>query len=162
MHNAFVISGLAERRAILSGEIVQIKKQLKRKLLDLETLDAAIRMFDADYPINAIKPKGLRHSSGDWGSRGELMRLILNVLRNATAPMSARDIALEVMTSKQMDSSNYHAVISMRQRVGRALRKKRTIGLLCSYESADGLGVLWELPGNAKPPRVASIPSIAC
>jgi hypothetical protein len=162
MTDTLVISGLVKRRAILSGEIMQIKKQLKQKLLDLKTLDAAIKMFDADYPIDTIKPKGLRHSSGDWETRGELMRLILSILRNSTTPMSARDIALEVMTLKQMDTSNYNAVLSMRERVGRALRKKRTIGLLCSRKGEEGLPVLWELSKKAKPLYVASSLSTAC
>jgi hypothetical protein len=76
MTDTFVISGLVTRRAILSGEIVQIKKQLKQRLLDLKTRDDAIRMFDADYPIGTIKPKGSRQWKGHW-QRKWLSRLWL-------------------------------------------------------------------------------------
>jgi hypothetical protein len=61
-----------------------------------------------------------------------------------------------------MDTSNYNAVLSMRQRVGRALRKKRTIGLLCSRKGGDGLPVLWELSRKARPLNAASSPSTSC
>jgi hypothetical protein len=161
MTDTFVISGLVKRRAVLLGEIVQIKKQLKLKLLDLKTLDGAIRLFDADYPIETIKPKGLNPSS-DWETRGELTRLIFEVLRNASSPLSARDIAHEVMTLKQMNTGNYKTVLSMRGRVGRALRKKRTIGQIHSHETGQGLSVLWELPIESRPLSAASNPSIAC
>jgi hypothetical protein len=157
MLDDLVISGLAKRRAVLSGEIVQVEKQLKQKLLDLKTLDTAIRLFDADYPIETIKPKGFSFAS-DWDRRGELSRLIFNILRESAQALSARNIALQIMTHKQMDVSHRRAVVSMRRRVGEALRRKQLGGhLRCHKEPGEPL--MWEL---ITPLLAASNPSTAC
>ena len=42
---------------------------LQRMIRDLENLDATIRLFDADYQIEAIKPKSFRPPD-DWAKRG--------------------------------------------------------------------------------------------
>lgn len=138
-----MISGLVKRRATLSGEITKTQEQLKKMLTNLDILDAAIRMFDADYPINGIKPKSPRPQS-DWENRGEMIRLIFSILRQAAEPLSARDIALQLMTHKQMDASCTKAVILMRRRVGCALRKKRRSGHLRSHQKT-GYPILWEV-----------------
>ena len=117
MTDTFVIAGLVKRRAVLAGEIGQVQDRLRQLLIDLDTLDAAIRMFDADYRVERIKPKSSRPRN-DWTIRGELTRLVFSILRNATKPLSGREIALEIMTFKQMDTGSPKAVESMRQRVG--------------------------------------------
>jgi hypothetical protein len=100
-----------------------MQTQLKRMLSDLESLDAAILVFDADYPIEQLRPKGLR--TGNWAARGELLRLIFNILRRAPQPLSALEIARQVVMLKEMDTGNRKERNLMRQRVGHALRKKQ-------------------------------------
>lgn len=158
MTDTYVITGLVKRRAILAGEIAQIEKQLDQRLHDLKTIDAAIRLFDADYPIDTIKPKGTYTGAADWETRGELSRLIFQMLRESCKALSARDMALYVMAHKQMDSSRGRAVVLMRRRVGEALRRKRLEGLMRSHKG-PGEPLLWEL---VTPPVAASSPSILC
>jgi hypothetical protein len=153
----FVISGLVKRHAALAGEIVHVEKQLKQKLLDQKTLVAAIKLFDADYPIETIKPTGV-YSTKNWDKRGELTRLVFDILREACMPMSARDIALQVMLRKQMDTSRPNLIISIRRRVGEALRRNQARGHVHSQER-HGQPLLWEM---ATPLPVANNPSIAC
>jgi hypothetical protein len=143
MEDASVVTGLAKRRAILSGEIILLQAQLKQMLLDLNALDTAIRIFDADFPITTLKPKMVRPDT-DWKTRGEMIRLIFTILRDAPAPIAARDIALKIMAHKHMDTSREKVVLLMRRRVGCALRKKRRSGhVRCQQEIGQPL--LWEL-----------------
>jgi len=160
MTDTFVISGLAKRRAALAGDIGRMQTQLRQMQIDLDSLDAVIRLFDANYPIETIKPKGLRPAS-IWTTRGEFVRLIFSILREAPEPLSAQNIARKVMTVKHMDTSDQQAVMFMRQRVGYALRKKRLNGQLCSHH---GMGpfVLWEIAAPIKPPSAANSLSTAC
>lgn len=160
MKDKSLISGLAQRRAILSGDIGRMQTQLKQMLSDRDVLDAAIRLLDADYPIEKIKPKGL-HSPRKWTTRGELVRLILNILRKAPEPLSAREIACEVMALKQMDNSDPRAVTSMRECVGYALRKKRRSGQVRS-QYGPGPFVLWEIAAPIMLPPAANTLSTAC
>jgi hypothetical protein len=158
MLDDLVISGLTKRRAILAGEIVHIEKQLKQKLFDLKAIDAAIKVFDEDYPIDTIRPKGLYTAAADWKTRGELSRLIFQMLHESPKALSSRDIALQVMAHKQMDTSRQRAVVLMRRRVGEALRRKQLNGLLrCCKQPGEPL--LWEL---VTPLLVASSPSTSC
>ena len=138
-----VLYGLIKKRAALTGDIAHTQKQLRQKLLDLDNLDATILLFDKDYKLESIQPKGFRPES-DWAHRGEMTRLILSILRKAAEPLSTRDIALEVMLYKQLDTSNAKAVITMRKRVNTALRVKRRDGLLRSMQGAGQL-MLWEI-----------------
>jgi hypothetical protein len=160
MEDTFIVEGLANRRAALAGDIGRTQLRLKQMLLDLESLDAAIRVLDADYPIEKLKPKVLR-PTGDWANRGEFGRLILDILRTASKPMSGLDIAREVMKFKLMDTSNKKALWSMRDRVGYVLRKRRKSGIVCSVQGPH-LYVLWSLRTDPKLPPAANIPSIAC
>ena len=160
MENTFVISGLVKRRATLSGDIGRMQRRLKQMLRDLEALDATIRLFDADYPIEAIKAKERRPPS-NWTTRGEFTRLIFNVLRQASEPLSTRDIAREVMALKRMDIADLRAVTSMRERVGYILRKKRRSGDLRSHQGPDQL-MFWELAFPIRPLSAASTLSTAC
>jgi hypothetical protein len=154
MTNDLVISGLAKRRATLSGEIVQLEKHLKQKLLDLKTIDAAIKVFDPDYPIGTIRPTGV-YDCSTWGMRGEMTKLIFSVLRQSSKPVSARDIALQIMAHKEMDTTRPKAVVLIRRRIGEALRKLLRSGYVrCLKE--PGQPLVWEV---VMPPLAASTPS---
>ncbi len=52
-----VLSGLARKRAELAGEAEALRARLAQIAASLEHLDAAIRLFDPDYDLAAIRPK---------------------------------------------------------------------------------------------------------
>lgn len=102
MAEPHVISALVKHRAKLAGDIENTKDSLKQLVDDLDKLDAVIRMFDPDYRIEGIKPKIMR-AAEDWAQRGEMTRIVLEVLRDATEPLTARDIAIVMMERRGMD-----------------------------------------------------------
>jgi hypothetical protein len=61
-------------------------------------------MIDADYSIAPSASQDV--SAPKRLPRGQLVRLILGILREAFEPLSARDIARKVMTFQQMDTSD--------------------------------------------------------
>jgi hypothetical protein len=97
--NEFVLSGLVRRRAALAGEIEATHETLRKMVLDLENLDATIVQFDPVFRVEAIKPKGFRPPS-DWSNRGQMSRIILSVLRQASEPLTTRDIAASAAHDK--------------------------------------------------------------
>jgi len=155
MEDEFIISELAKRRATLSDQIERLRAQLRQMLSDLEALDAASRIFDGSRLIEKPKSKAWR-SARNLPPRGEFVRLIFNILREAPGPLSGRDITRAVMVFKKLDISNPQAVTSMRKLVGYALRRKRKSGHLRSYDER-GPFVLWEIVShsNAKDHRQA-------
>ena len=98
MAEPHVISALVTRRSELTGEIAHSQRHTRKLLEDLEHLDQTIRQFDPDYTLEDIRPKGFRPPS-DWANRGEMSRIVLGMLRQASEPMTTRDIALAIMNA---------------------------------------------------------------
>lgn len=65
----------------------------------LGKLDDTLLLFDPHYEVEGIKPKAFRPPQ-DWSKRGEMTRAILNVLRQASEPLTTREVALQVMKER--------------------------------------------------------------
>src|SRR4051812_24569854 len=103
--NETVLNGLVKRRAQLAGDIENTHEVLRKMVLDLESLDATIVQFDPDYRVETIKPKAFRPPK-DWSNRGQMSRIILSILRQATEPLTSRDIALELLVERALDKND--------------------------------------------------------
>src|ERR1700710_1875189 len=103
--NEFVLNGLVKRRAELAGDIENTHEALRKMVLDLESLDATIVQFDPDFKVETIKPKAFRPPS-DWSNRGQMSRIILSTLRQASEPLTSRDIALELLVARALDRND--------------------------------------------------------
>jgi hypothetical protein len=99
--NAFVVSGLVKRRAELAGDIEKAHESLRRMVADLENLDATILQFEPDFKVETIKPKAFRPPK-DWANRGEMTRIVLSILRQSTEPLTARDIAYQLLAERAL------------------------------------------------------------
>jgi len=69
---------------------------------------------------------------------------VLNVLRQASEPLTTRDIAIQLMTERALDTGNLKLVRLMTKRCGVALRGQRDKGVV---QSAQGPGqyMIWEI-----------------
>mgnify|MGYP000853906480 CR=1 FL=1 len=139
----FTLGGLVRKRAELAGEIEAVQERLTELVRQLEALDATIRIFDADYQIEAIKPKA-RRPPDNWAKRGEMTRIILNILRQAAQPLTTRDIALQLMTERALDVGDASLVRLMVKRCGVALRGQRDSGAVRSAEG-PGMQLVWSI-----------------
>src|ERR1700681_987560 len=102
--NEFVLSGLVKRRAELAGDIERTHEALRKMVLDLENIDATIVQFDPDFKSETIQPKAFRPPKAS-SNRGEMSRIILSILRQASQPLTTRDIALELLIERALDKS---------------------------------------------------------
>lgn len=115
--NEFVLNGLVKRRAQLAGDIENTHEALRKMVLDLESLDATIVQFDPDFQVETIKPKVFRPPK-DWANRGQMSRMILSTLRQASEPLTTRDIALQLLAERALDKSDQRLLRLMTKRVG--------------------------------------------
>jgi hypothetical protein len=141
--NAFVVSGLIKRRAELAGEIERSHESLRKMLSDLESLDATILQFEPDFKVETIKPKAFRPPK-DWSNRGQMSRIILSILRQASEPLTSRDIALELLVERALDKNDQRLLRLMTKRVGVALRGQRENGAV-RCEQGPGQYMIWEI-----------------
>lgn len=141
--NAFVIPGLIKRRAELAGDIETAHEALRRMVSDLENLDATILQFDPSYRVESIQPKAFRPPK-DWANRGQMTRIVLSILRQATEPLTSRDVALELLVERALDKNDQRLLRLMTKRVGVALRLQKDKGAVRA-EPGPGQYVLWEI-----------------
>ena len=57
------VSGLVAKRAALTGQIEHFQSQIRQLSIDLDHLDATLLLFNPDYDLMGIKPKGIRSSN---------------------------------------------------------------------------------------------------
>jgi hypothetical protein len=138
------IAGLVAKRAEIAGQIDAARATLRQLIVALDHVDAAIRLFDPDYDTAAIRPK--TYPVAQVTRRGDSIRLILDFLRQATEPMTTRQIALKVMTVRGLNADDTALVLMMTRRVGASLRNYRDKGTIRSIKDGRyGKYDLWEI-----------------
>jgi hypothetical protein len=93
---------LSRKRAELADKAEHLARQLDRLQADLAHHDAAIRILCPEARPELIKPKVPGRRGCDWLGRGELGRMVLDTLRQATAPMQVRAIARAIVAAKRL------------------------------------------------------------
>jgi len=139
----YVVTGLVKRRAELAGEIEHLHEHLRKLLADLETIDATLSIFDPSIPCETIKPKAFRPPS-DWANYGQMTRIVLNILRTSSEPLTTRDIALQMLVERALNKDDQRLLNRMTKRVGVALRRQRDNEVVRSWQG-PGLFMLWEI-----------------
>jgi hypothetical protein len=140
----YMFEGLLKARARLAGDIELAHEGLRKMVQDLEALDATIMQFaPKDFCVETIKPKAFRPPQ-DWAHRGQMSRIVLSVLRQASEPLTTRDIALEMLITRALDQSDQRLLRLMTKRVGVALRGMREQGLTKATQGT-GQFMIWEI-----------------
>lgn len=94
-----VIDGLREKHSELIGLVGRLEQQLADHRVSLTHLDATMRLFDPDL----LLPAGdLQRERVSWFRPGECLRVIYDVLREASQPLTTRDVARRVIAVKGM------------------------------------------------------------
>jgi hypothetical protein len=136
MADTHVVSALRDKRAKLTGLIDALQDQLRQAMIDLDHIDATLRMFDPDIELDEIKPKPLppRHHA----FKGQVTRAILAMLR-AEGAMDAKAITIRLMAERQLNAGDKALQKAMQKRIGAALRNMRDRGLVQSEAAKSGL-----------------------
>jgi hypothetical protein len=123
-----VLYALTRKRAEIAGKIEHNQLMLRQLITELDHIDAAIRIFDPTIDLENIKPKPVppRHAA----FKGEVTRIVLKMLRQAKAPLTSRDIALELMKQRGLSPDDRALSVVMVKRVCACLRKHRLNGVV--------------------------------
>lgn len=104
MAEPHVIGALRHKRAELAGMLRQFEQQLVQQRANLAHVDATMRLFDPDIRPNDIRPKQQRARNA-WFRPGECLRLIYDELREATQPVTTRELAERIMRVKAIPAA---------------------------------------------------------
>jgi hypothetical protein len=105
MAEPHVIGALRSKRAELAGTLRQLEHQLAGHRANLAHLDATLRLFDPDVRSTDIHPRRIR-ARNVW--QGECLRLIYDELREATQPVTTRELAARIMRVKAISAADDH------------------------------------------------------
>lgn len=105
MGDTYLITGLTAKRAEVSGIIADLEKRIAQHRADLVHIDAVLRLYAPEVEPESIAPKAVR-TRNDWFKPGELARMVLDILRVASAPMTGKEIAAEVMQRRGLDAGD--------------------------------------------------------
>jgi hypothetical protein len=126
MENEHILGGLTRKRAEIAGQIEHAQDALRKLVMNLDAIDAAIRIFDPQADIGAIHPK--QYPPRHQAFRGEMMRHVMGCLRVAQKPVTSRDIALVVMKARGLDPADAELLVTIRKRVGACMWKLKRDG----------------------------------
>jgi hypothetical protein len=92
------LAGLVEKRAEIAGQIAHTRAMLRQLIIDLDHVDAAIRLFDPNYDVEGIRQK--IPTNAHRAIRGDMTRATLDALRDAPGPMTTQELARHVMAER--------------------------------------------------------------
>jgi len=137
-----VLHGLLRKRQEIADKLELTQGQVRQLVLDIDAVDSTIRLFHPDVEIGVvrIKPVPRRHAA----VRHESSRIIFGVLREATGPMTTREIVRAVMEARGMSTADHAMVQTMVLRMASTLRKLKNRGKLAA-DKQDGRDQRWRL-----------------
>jgi len=109
MAQSLVVSGLAAKRAELTGQIQHHRAQIATLTADVAHLDATIKLFDPAMDVSGIAPKA-RRQRNSYFRPGEGPRAVLDALRTAGQALTTREITERVVADRGIEPTLIDAV----------------------------------------------------
>lgn len=134
------INTLERLHAELGAQILENKAEalkLSGKMLHVE---AVIKMLDPAFNLRRIAVK--RRQTSKWFKRGTLYRKAVDVLRTATEPMTATDLAWAVLAANGIQTDDKKAVQILGQGIQSSLRNHAGKGV---QQVNEGIPARWRL-----------------
>lgn len=142
MAESHVVSGLVNRRAEVSGELIQLRMRIFDLEHQLKTLDQAILIFDPNYSPESIPPKRLRQRKRFF-ARGELVKLVYQALRASGGPLTLLELSQKIAEARGIEED-------LRDRVRHTLKEQARSGMLVRDGSDEENGApLWRIADQA-------------
>jgi hypothetical protein len=123
MSETHVVSALMAKRSEVAGTIADLERRVAQQRADLVHVDAVLRLYAPELQPDSIPFRAVRRRNG-WFKPGELVRMVLDILRVAPAPMPTREIAAAVMTRRGLDPADTHTARLVGKLVNNALSRQ--------------------------------------
>lgn len=142
MKNEHVLGGLIRKRKEIASQIEDAQLRLRQAIIDLDNVDATIRLFDPEIDLEEIRPNPLppRHSA----YKGEMGRIVLGAIRDAGRPMTSKELTFHVMAERGLNVHDKRLVRIIQKRVGACLKHYRERNVLQSSKG-PGSFLLWKV-----------------
>ena len=143
MAETHVVSALKEKRIKIATEIEGLQAQLRQRVIDLDHCEATLKLFDPDADIGALGPRRVPQVLTDI--RGDTGRVILDTLREATAPLPTSRICEAVMKARGLDTDDRGLCRLMMKRTVANLKHWAAKRGMARALPGPGQELMWEL-----------------
>lgn len=111
------VAGLVAKHAELTALRERHKAEIKKLTVDIDHLDAAIRLFDPNADTSAIKEYVTKHRA----QKGTVKRFVLSRLRESSEPLTSRQITEMWVADRGLvaDEATY---VTIRKRIGACIK----------------------------------------
>ncbi|MEQ3746010.1 MAG: hypothetical protein ABNH53_07220 [Henriciella sp.] len=139
------VSGLVAKHKELSALRDQYKKEIKKLTVDIDHLEASIRLFDPDADFRIIQKHVVKHRA----EKGSVKRFVLSTIREAGEPVTSRHIT-ELWCEDRGLAADEATYTTIRKRIGACIKVCVNQGLIedCGWTSkhdANGPYKLWRI-----------------
>ena len=132
---------LHRKREELAEEIEHHRRELQRLVDELGHVDATFRLFDPSYDLGGTRARKWGHRT-QWFGPGECQRLVLEVLREASKPLSGSALTQALIAHKGLESRR-EVRVAVNKTAMAVLRRLVAKGVVRRLELSDGTRV-WE------------------
>jgi len=123
------ISGLLKKRSELMGEAQSLRAHMAEVANSIDSIDYVLRSLGYQGDLDGMRPRSNRVV---YFHRNELRRFLIDELRNADSPITARDLAEKIIGLEGKDSRDRALRNDMVKRVGKSLKLLRQQGVIVS------------------------------
>src|SRR6266436_1959571 len=81
---------LRQLHAELGGKLIDNKTEARRLVAAMKQVEAVMKLLQPGYDVRPIAVR--RRKPNPWSKRGTVFRAVLDVMRKATGPMTARQV----------------------------------------------------------------------
>jgi len=128
------LSGLVAKRDELARYRDQLEADIRAVTVDIDHLEAAIRIFDPDDSPEARK----RYAALHRAPKGQSTRFVLRKLREASGPLTSRQLA-DMWCQDRGLTAKASTVSMLRKRIGATLKALHNKGLVRQDGHVEGL-----------------------
>lgn len=127
MAETHVLCALFDKYAEILGQLKQAEREANSYSQSLAHIEAVIRLYRPEWTADGVKARK-PHKPPRWPSRGAGMRTALAILRDATEPLTTRQIVLMVLDRLNMPKPDYDNLKLICSSFNSALRNKAARG----------------------------------
>lgn len=119
------IAGLTRKHAELTELRERYRAEIKKLTVDIDHLDATIRLFDPDADASPLREYVTKHRA----KKGTVQRFVLQCLRESDQPLTSRQITEAWCADRGLvaDEATY---TTLRKRIGACLKSCAHKGLI--------------------------------
>jgi hypothetical protein len=139
------VAGLVAKHAELNSLRERYRAEIKKLTVDIDHLDAAIRLFDPQADSYAIKEYVTKHRA----AKGTVKAFVLGCFREATGPLTSRQITERWAADRGLKADDA-TLNTLRKRIGACIKGCSEQGLIeaqgmTTGHDANGPYKLWRL-----------------